>query len=155
MRTHLDSARAGLPDDWIRFYRLGRNPDDLDFVDSVDLLSDISHEDPAVVAHLRSIASRAQAVGLPVTLCHIDSPSILAIVFPAGSRPRPLFVDAVTAASVDAAPFEQYAYLDEYDGIWSETAKGVEVRVESAAPIFWAIEPTPIEVASRGTCQVE
>jgi hypothetical protein len=156
----------GLPDDWLDFYRLGRHPDRLRFIGSFEL-NDITDGNPELVAHLWSIARRAQAAGLHVALS--PSPLVLGIVFPAGSRQRPLFIDHGWAACVDDTLFEQYAYLAEYDGIWSETASTVEVRVKySAADPSPAlqhigeqkIEPgnlwrlAPIDVASRNGIEI-
>lgn len=119
---------------WLNHYRLGGNPDSLDFYDEFEIDA-IRHPDSDIASALCNIADRAWNQGYPVILGvrRFDpGESVLAIELPAGDGIRHLWVGGKNATAVAAFNFEDWQFLDRYDGVWCNKSGTVEVRVTDA-----------------------
>lgn len=124
-----------LPTNAFHFYRLAGNPDHIEFTDEVGVAA-VLHHDSETQQHLRDVSARSHARGIPITLGRRGTASVLALHLPAGAGTRTLFVDETTVDAVQRIAFEDYRYLEAYQGFWASSpgAESVEVRVRYADP---------------------
>ncbi len=109
-------------------YRLGGNPNDIDFYDEFDLC-DLSDRNAKRIDELTLLAARAKSANLFRAFGIRYGDPLLVLQFPAGESTRHLFVDANSVEEVLACPFEKYEYLQNYDGIWSCRQNRVEALI--------------------------
>jgi len=114
-------------------YRLSRNPDDLDFYTEFDL-DDLDRPGASRAEELATLAARARSTGLLHALAIVrgidDGRTVLVLQFPAGESTRNLFIDAKFVNEALESSFEEFEYLDSYDGIWSARQGRIEALIE-------------------------
>lgn len=113
-------------------YHLSGNPDDIDFYYEFDL-DDLRRASTGRPEELLTVAARAKSAGLLHALGIKRAGPMLVLQFRAGASTRNLFVDEAHVKEVLAGSFEDFEYLNSYNGIWSAQQGSIETLVEYAS----------------------